>query len=163
MYSCQWQATLFVCLFVWLHRVLVVACRIFSCGMWTLSCGMWDLVPWPGIKPGPPALGAWSLSHWTTREVPAFFLLNLPLCHLVCCLLHQCHVISPMMPVKPITLWINHLPAVESTISLLVFQANSIGNREFYKLWWIYFSWTFRLLLIKMFVIPHFLGWWMQV
>ena len=33
------------------------------------SCGMWDLVPWPGIKPGPPALGAQSLTHWTTREV----------------------------------------------------------------------------------------------
>ena len=38
--------------------------------MQTLSCGMWDLVPRPGIKPGPPALGAWSLSHWTTRAVP---------------------------------------------------------------------------------------------
>ena len=35
-----------------------------------LSCSMWDLAPWPGIKPGPPALGAQSLSHWTTREVP---------------------------------------------------------------------------------------------
>ena len=21
--------------------------------MWTLSCSMWDLVPWPGIEPGP--------------------------------------------------------------------------------------------------------------
>ena len=31
---------------------------------------MWDLVPWPGIEPSPLALGAWSLSHWTTREVP---------------------------------------------------------------------------------------------
>ena len=31
---------------------------------------MWDLVPWPGIEPGPPALGGWSLSHWTTRKVP---------------------------------------------------------------------------------------------
>ena len=28
------------------------------------------LVPWPGIEPMPPALGAWSLNHWTTREVP---------------------------------------------------------------------------------------------
>ena len=36
-----------------------------------LSCSMWDLVPWPGIKPGLPALGAWSLSHWTTSEIPA--------------------------------------------------------------------------------------------
>ena len=35
-----------------------------------LSCGVWDLVPWPGIKPGPPALGLWSLNQWTTREVP---------------------------------------------------------------------------------------------
>ena len=26
---------------------------------------MWDLVPRPGIKPRPPELGVWSLSHWT--------------------------------------------------------------------------------------------------
>ena len=44
--------------------------RIFSWGMQTLSCGMWDLFPWPGIEPTPPALGTWSLTHWTTREVP---------------------------------------------------------------------------------------------
>ena len=43
-------------LFAWLHWVLVVACGI--------------LAPWPGIEPGFPALGVWSLSHWTTREVP---------------------------------------------------------------------------------------------
>ena len=42
--------------------VFIVACEIFS-------YDMWDLVPWSGIEPGPPALGAWSLSHWTTREV----------------------------------------------------------------------------------------------
>ena len=35
----------------------------------------WDLVPQPGIKLMPPALGSQSLSHWTTREVP----LNAPL------------------------------------------------------------------------------------
>ena len=34
-------------------------------GMW-----VWDLAPWPEIKPGPPALGACSLSRWTTSEVP---------------------------------------------------------------------------------------------
>ena len=44
---------------------LVVACKIFS-------CSMWDLVPWAGIKPRPPALGVWSLSHWTTREAPVY-------------------------------------------------------------------------------------------
>ena len=33
-----------------------------------LSCGMRDLVPWPGIKPRPPASGAWRLIHRTTRK-----------------------------------------------------------------------------------------------
>ena len=36
-----------------LRRVLVAAC-------------VWDLVPPSGIEPGPPALGARSLTHWTT-------------------------------------------------------------------------------------------------
>ena len=50
--------------------VFLEACRIFSCGLWTLSCSMWDLVPWPGIESRPLALGAWILSHWITREAP---------------------------------------------------------------------------------------------
>ena len=37
-----------------------------------MAC-MQDLVPRPGIEPGAPALGAWCLTHWTTREVPSFF------------------------------------------------------------------------------------------
>ena len=41
-----------------------------------LSCSMQDLVPWPGIEPEPPALGVWSLSHWTAREVPVTFFLE---------------------------------------------------------------------------------------
>ena len=45
-----------MCLFTWLHCVLVVA--------------RWDIVPWPGIKPRPPALGVQSLSLWTTKEGP---------------------------------------------------------------------------------------------
>ena len=40
-----------------------------------LSFGMWDLFPWPGTEPEPPTLVAWSLSHWTSREVPYFILL----------------------------------------------------------------------------------------
>ena len=49
-------------IFIYLHWILVVACRIFS-------CGMQDLVPWPGMEPKPPALEVWSLRHWTNREV----------------------------------------------------------------------------------------------
>ena len=35
-----------------------------------LSCSIPDLIPWWGIDPGPHALGVWSLSHSTIREVP---------------------------------------------------------------------------------------------
>ena len=38
---------------IWLYWFLIAACRIFSCTMQTLSCNMWDLVPCPGIEPGP--------------------------------------------------------------------------------------------------------------
>ena len=52
-------------LFICLCQVLVAAYRIFS-------CGIWDLVPRLGIEPKPPALGARSPNHWTTREVPNY-------------------------------------------------------------------------------------------
>ena len=61
---------IFIYLSLWLCWVLVAACRIFSSGMQTLSCSMWDLAPWPGTEPRTPTRGVWSLSHWTTREVP---------------------------------------------------------------------------------------------
>ena len=32
-----------------------------------------SVVLWPGIKPEPPALAAWSPSQWATRQVPSFF------------------------------------------------------------------------------------------
>ena len=35
-----------------------------------------DLVPWPEIEPRAPALGAQSLSLWTTRKVPKNMVLN---------------------------------------------------------------------------------------
>ena len=60
-------------LFIWLCWVLVVACKLL-----VAECG----IQFPDrIEPGSPALGAWSLSHWTTRKVPNFsfvkFLLHL--------------------------------------------------------------------------------------
>ena len=35
-----------------------------------VSWGMQDLVPWPGIEPGPPTLGVKSLTHWPTGGIP---------------------------------------------------------------------------------------------
>ena len=59
--------------FIWLHQVFVVARRIFTCSVWTLSCSMWDLVPWPGIEPGPPALVLQSCRPWTIRKPQSTF------------------------------------------------------------------------------------------
>ena len=70
----------FICLFIWLPQVLAVAlgssifsvaCRIFSCSLWTFS-----YFPWPRMEPKPHALGAQSLSHWTTREIHRFQHMN---------------------------------------------------------------------------------------
>ena len=47
-----------------------------------LGCSMQDLVTSPGIEPWPPALGAWSFSHWTTREVPGKGFLKIEIRHL---------------------------------------------------------------------------------
>ena len=59
------EETCFLFLFFvfWLFWVFVAACRIFSCGRWTLNFSMWDLVPWPGIEPRPLAIGAQSLNR----------------------------------------------------------------------------------------------------
>ena len=53
-----------------MQSLLAATWGIFTYGSWDLNCSMWDLVPWLGIKPRPPVLGAWHLSHWTTRAVP---------------------------------------------------------------------------------------------
>ena len=60
----------FICLgqvLVAIHEMFFAACRIFS-------CDMQGLLPWPGIEPGPPALGAQSLSQWTTKFTSPDFL-----------------------------------------------------------------------------------------
>ena len=44
-----------------------------SCGTNALPCGTWNLSsPARDQTRAPPVLGAWSLSHWTTREIPPF-------------------------------------------------------------------------------------------
>ena len=35
-----------------------------------LSRNVRGVVPWPGIEPRAPALGTWSLNHWTIMKVP---------------------------------------------------------------------------------------------
>ena len=62
-----WDHSLISLLFIYLFYLTVPK----------LSCFMWDLVTWPGIELGHAALGAWSLSHWTTREVSWLLFLEL--------------------------------------------------------------------------------------
>ena len=68
---------LFVCFFN-IYLFIYLAVLGLSCHVRALSCGMQDLVPRPGIEPGPPALRAQSINRWTTREVPIDVFLN---CH----------------------------------------------------------------------------------
>lgn len=49
---------------------LYVAVPGLSGGKQVLRCGMWDIIPRSVVQSGSPALGAWNLRHWTTREVP---------------------------------------------------------------------------------------------
>ena len=51
----------------WGISIFIVTCRIF---FFFFSFCMWDLVSWPGLVPGSPALGVLSLSPWITSEVP---------------------------------------------------------------------------------------------
>ena len=81
--SFQWCVSLYrcsrqihVCLFsTSIYLFIYLAVSGLSCGtqdlqLWQVNsgCGMWDPVPWLGIEPGSPALGAWSPSHWTIRK-----------------------------------------------------------------------------------------------
>ena len=56
----------------WTHYLVVPGLngvlRIFHCSIPTLSFGMRDPVPQPGIEAWSPALGAQSLSCWTTGK-----------------------------------------------------------------------------------------------
>ena len=52
------------------HGTFHAVCGTFSRGVQSLSCVLWDLGPPPRIEPWPLALGARSLSYWTTWEVP---------------------------------------------------------------------------------------------
>ena len=54
----------------WGSSTFIAAFKSFSGSMRIVRCDMWDLIPWPGIEPASPLLQAWSLCHWTTREVP---------------------------------------------------------------------------------------------
>ena len=60
---------------IWHFLFLIYFLFIYLFAVLDLSCCTCGLGPWPGIEPGPPALGAWSPSHWTTRKVPTLYLL----------------------------------------------------------------------------------------
>ena len=149
---------LFCYLFTRLGWVLAVAGRIFSLhlawgifswGMWTLSCSMWDLVPWLGIKPGPPALGARGLSHWTTRKVPSIVFLLFRLDNFYDSVskftyFFFCHFWLTIKSL-PRDLWISCIIFFSSTISIWFFITVSIWHFLSTHSFWSYFPlslWT---------------------
>ena len=57
--------------------VFLSFCFVFGCAQ--KVCGI--LVHRPGIKPTSPAVGAWNLGEWTTREVPVFLIIKYEIHH----------------------------------------------------------------------------------
>ena len=50
-------------IFIWLRRIPVATCGVFS-------CSMWDLASPPGVGLGLPGWGKRGPSYWTAREAP---------------------------------------------------------------------------------------------
>ena len=50
--------------------IVIFSFLFFGCD----ACGI--LVPWPGMKPTPPALEVQSLNHWSARQVPRVVILR---------------------------------------------------------------------------------------
>ena len=68
---CVWGVLLTIgCFFSFFKSLFIWLCQVSVAARGTFSCGMWYPVPWSGMEPGPLALGARSLSHWTTRTSP---------------------------------------------------------------------------------------------
>ena len=85
-FSTFWLFKKIIYLYIWLHPVLVAACRIvccisqtsLQCGVWTfsmLSFSMWDLSFPLREETDIPYIGRWILNHWATREVRTFLAL----------------------------------------------------------------------------------------
>ena len=82
------------------------------------ACGV--LVPWPGIEPAPPAVEAWSLNHWGTREVPIF-------CILISCIFPK--VLYKYL-YKYIYKYLYKYISISIYISILINRNNYIKNNE---------------------------------
>ena len=70
-----WSRLLFLLFF--LTCVFYFIFKIFT--FWPRYAAYRILVPWPGIRPTPPALEAWSLNHWTAWEGPSYSWITPPL------------------------------------------------------------------------------------
>ena len=57
----------------WLLPLFFEVPRILNFFYWLLCTACEILVSWPGIKPMPSAVKAWSPIHWTAREFPNCF------------------------------------------------------------------------------------------
>ena len=104
-----WPLSLSTILY-WLIFYIYLAVPGPSWGTRDLHCGTKTLISWPGIEPGPPALGAQTLSHWTAREVPAqiFNMISFLLCKLPPILLMNAHApkLNTIRDMHGVELWV---------------------------------------------------------
>ena len=113
--------------------------------MQTLSWGIWTPVPWPGIKPRLPALGSWSLSHWTTWEIPAavsFFLLE-EKCSSMLCISHNYTYISSFLSLLPLLPFHPSRSSQSMRLASLCYTATSHQISILYRV--VYICWYYLL------------------
>ena len=89
------------------------------------------LVPQKGIKPAPPAVEAWSVNHWTTREVPE--MAPLIVCFRLFPLLNMVTTTCQGQTPGPLGFFlkrINHLPGKKKKLlnSIPVFKEGGCGG-----------------------------------
>ena len=70
LYKCIYYIHAFI-IYMYINIYIYIYIYIFFCHM---ACRI--LVPWPEIKPVPPAVEVQSCNHWTTRVVPWYIFLN---------------------------------------------------------------------------------------
>ena len=76
----------FYLLFIWLHQVLVAAHGKLYLQLANSYLQHVESTSLTREQTWAPALGAWNLSHWTTREVPAYLFISVWMVP-ICCIL----------------------------------------------------------------------------
>ena len=113
------------------NKILRLIFCLFVCwGFLTTKQGIWGIwVPWLGIELIPSAMGAWSLNHWTTREVPKAY---------ICIFKNREVQVNLWIKMKEIKWWRSEMgikQGVHSGVGLSEFLRGGLKQESSYFFW----------------------------